>query len=129
MTSNSVLLGESFGRACHKLRKQIMFAMARELGRDTCFRCSKKIEDIDEFSIEHKRPWRSSIRPVEEFYDLGNIAFSHLSCNSSHAYKPNKKYKDKREKDRESFKRYYERNGSEWNARRNLRRRVHRLDA
>lgn len=32
-------------------------------------------------SIEHKIPWLNSENPQGLFFDLQNIAFSHLSCN------------------------------------------------
>ena len=77
------LLGMSFGSAAHRLRKSIMFQMAQSLGRDNCFRCGDRIESVDDLSIEHKESWRLSTNPRESFFDLNNIAFSHLSCNSS----------------------------------------------
>jgi hypothetical protein len=74
-------LGEPFGTATNKLRKSILFKLVKELNLDICFRCEKRIEDINNFSIEHKIAWQSSKNPVEMFYDLDNIAFSHLDCN------------------------------------------------
>ncbi len=75
------LLGMSHGTAVHQLRKMIMFQMIQELGKDTCYRCGEKIENIDDLSIEHKIAWQSAKNPKETFFDLGNIAFSHLHCN------------------------------------------------
>lgn len=37
------------------------------------------IGTVQDFSIEHKEPW-FNVAP-ELFWDLGNLAFSHLSCN------------------------------------------------
>lgn len=68
--------------AAHKLRKSVMFDMVVRLGRDCCFRCGDKIETASELSIEHKTPWESADDPRETFFDLDNIAFSHLKCNS-----------------------------------------------
>jgi uncharacterized protein YnzC (UPF0291/DUF896 family) len=81
------LLGEPFGTASAKLRKALLFQMAQELNRDICFRCKEKIDDISNFSIEHKIAWQSSENPIETFYDLNNIAFSHLDCNIAAANK------------------------------------------
>jgi hypothetical protein len=75
------LLGMPHGTASHQLRKKIMFNMAQRLGEDICFRCGKKIENIDYFSVEHKIPWQSAENPKETFFDLTNITFSHLNCN------------------------------------------------
>jgi hypothetical protein len=75
------LLGEPFGTATGKLRKMILFKLIQAQELDMCYRCSNKIESIDDLSIEHKDAWQSSDNPVEAFYDLNNIAFSHLDCN------------------------------------------------
>jgi hypothetical protein len=77
----SALLGENISTATHKLRKSIMFAAIVALGVDVCYRCNEKIDNIDHLSIEHKEPWQSAMDPKAAFYDLNNIAFSHLSCN------------------------------------------------
>jgi hypothetical protein len=74
-------LGLPFGTANSRLRKMIMFRLVQELGRDKCFQCGEIITDIDHFSIEHKTPWMDSNDPPGLFFDLENIAFSHLSCN------------------------------------------------
>lgn len=74
-------LGMPFGTASAKLRKAILFALLKELGKNICFQCKKEIENIDELSIEHIIPWIDSENPKELFFDMENIAFSHLSCN------------------------------------------------
>lgn len=53
---------------------------------------SKKIETVKELSIEQKTPWLDSENPVSVFFDLNNIAFSHLKCNIADRRKTNKKY-------------------------------------
>ena len=77
----TVQLGMSNGKAQHKLRKMIMFKMIQKLGLDICFQCGKKIDTIEKLSIEHKIPWLDSKNPKELFFNLENIAFSHLKCN------------------------------------------------
>jgi len=74
-------LGIPFGTACNRLRKQIMFHLVRQLGMDICFQCNTRIESVSELSIEHKLPWLYDENPADKFFDLDNIAFSHLSCN------------------------------------------------
>lgn len=72
-------LGMSAGAANNKLRKNLLFSCVRKLKGNFCYKCGEEIETVDEFSIEHKLPWEG--RDAELFWDLDNIAFSHLKCN------------------------------------------------
>lgn len=81
------ILGMPFGTAKYQLSKILLFDLAGKAGLLSCFRCDAVIETIEEFSIEHKENWRSSPAPREAFFDLGNIAFSHLACNHVHGLK------------------------------------------
>ena len=85
-------LGMDDSTASHKLRKLILFSLVQQTARDVCFRCQTKIETIEDLSIEHKTPWLDSNNPIGAFFDLNNIAFSHLKCNIADRRKPNKKY-------------------------------------
>lgn len=76
------VLGVPFGTASAKLRKSIMFWLAGKNNMLICFRCGQPIENVNEFSIEHKLSWENSLEPKKMFFDLENIAFSHLKCNS-----------------------------------------------
>lgn len=73
-------LGMPFGTACNRLRKSVMFYLVTRLGLDDCYRCGLKVE-LDNFSMEHKQPWLYAENPTELFFELDNIAFSHLKCN------------------------------------------------
>ena len=75
-------LGMPYGTAMNRLRKQLMFKFLKELGYDVCYKCETLIESAEELSIEHKEPWLG--RDVDKFWDLDNIAFSHLRCNTRH---------------------------------------------
>lgn len=75
-------LGMPHGTANGKLRKNIIFKLVQQTNQDNCFRCGELILTVDELSIEHKLPWEG--RSVELFWDLDNIAFSHLKCNKPH---------------------------------------------
>lgn len=75
-------LGMPFGTAQGRLRKLILFQLVQETGKDICFRCNQKIESVNNLSIEHKIPWFNNSPKL--FWDLNNIAFSHLSCNAIH---------------------------------------------
>ena len=84
MNSNqkkSEQLGMPHGTAANKLRKAILFSLLEETGKNICFQCGEKIGHMTEMSIEHKEPWLDSGDPVRLFFDLRNIAFSHLTCN------------------------------------------------
>tara|TARA_Y100001973_G_C5162294_1_gene314205 strand:- start:351 stop:905 length:555 start_codon:yes stop_codon:yes gene_type:complete len=75
-------LGISPSTAYNRLKKNLMFSMAQLLDMDWCFQCGAKIESKEELSVEHMVPWQNSENPVELFYDITNIAFSHRGCNS-----------------------------------------------
>src|SRR5579859_1158811 len=92
-------LGLSLGTASHRLRKKIMFELVKNCKLDVCYRCGNKIENIDEFSIEHKESWLNKPNANELFFSLDNIAFSHLLCNCGAA-----KQKVRNKKNRHGFK-------------------------
>lgn len=75
-------MGMSWGSANNTLRKSILFKYVTLAGDGFCFKCGAEIESIDDFSIEHKDVWLHTDDPVGKFFDLDNIAFSHLSCNN-----------------------------------------------
>ena len=78
-------LGMSYGAACNRLRKTILFSLICRLDLNTCFQCDGEILSVADLSIEHKEPWARAENPVESFFSLDNISFSHLSCNISAA--------------------------------------------
>lgn len=110
----TALLGENFSTANGKLRKLILFDLVKQLGKDSCFRCTLKIDNVNELSIEHTENWQSADNPVDVFYDVKKIAFSHLSCNASAATKTCQKYNTRQEQRREAFKRYYAKNSEKF---------------
>lgn len=72
-------LGMPFGTATHRLRKMLLFNMAQRLNEDLCFKCNQKIEKVEDFTIEHKKPWLHNDPAL--FWALDNIAYSHSWCN------------------------------------------------
>jgi len=74
-------LGMPIGTASARLRKTIVFDLLKQLNQNVCFQCGTEIESEKELSIEHKTPYLDSENPKELFFDLENIAFSHLNCN------------------------------------------------
>ena len=74
-------LGEPYGTANHKLKRNLIYSLAVRLNLNTCFRCRQQITSSEVLSIDHKVDWLDSENPRETFFDLENIAFSHLNCN------------------------------------------------
>lgn len=101
------LLGMPYGTATSRLRKILLYEFAKELELLNCYRCGEEILSIEEFSIEHKIAWMSTISPKDSFFNISNIAFSHLLCNTLAGARPHKKWTDKQEKHREKAKRRY----------------------
>lgn len=76
------LLGMNSSTANHRLIKDLLWKMITESKQDKCFHCGK-IMTRDTFSIEHKKSWVYSKTPLQTYFDLENISFSHLNCNSA----------------------------------------------
>lgn len=74
-------IGMPIGTASNRLRKSIIFSLVKRLGENYCYQCGAEICSEKEFSIEHKIAYLDSGRAEELFFDLDNIAYSHLSCN------------------------------------------------
>ena len=72
-------LGMNPSTASNRLVKDILFKLITDAGH-VCFQCGKSMLRSN-FSIEHKTPWLDSENPVGLYFDLNNIAFSHLKCN------------------------------------------------
>ncbi len=79
--AKAAFLGMPYGTASNRLKKMLMFKFAQALELDSCFKCGEKIQTVEELSVEHKEPWFDRENGVELFWDLDNIAFSHLGCN------------------------------------------------
>jgi len=93
LKTKSDFLGISYSTACNRLRKKLMFSMATQLGLCKCFRCGNNIQTVDELSIDHKKDWLHVDK--ELFWDLKNLAFSHLSCNVSASAKKRRRSRGK----------------------------------
>lgn len=78
----SAQLGVPWGTANARLRKNILFHLLQKHGENVCSVCKKIIETKNELSIEHIKPWED--RDPNLFWDLDNIAFSHILCNKPH---------------------------------------------
>ena len=76
------VLGETAAKATRKLWKIFILDLARQAGRDKCFRCNLPIMDPEHLSLDHKQSWRYHSK--ELFWDLDNLALSHKRCNTPH---------------------------------------------
>lgn len=74
------LLGMSFITARYRLDRDLLFKFAVALGYK-CHRCGGDL-CRDTFSVDHKELWTKAEDPVQSFFDVDNIAFSHHGCNS-----------------------------------------------
>ena len=83
-------LGMHYSTAQGRLKKMLLFMFIKKLKLDLCFRCSKPIVTSRDLSIDHKKDWLD--KDIRRFWDLDNIAFSHISCNSSASRYAGKKY-------------------------------------
>jgi hypothetical protein len=83
-------LGINPSTASQRLVKDLLFKFVSDAGH-VCHQCGGSLTRGD-FSVEHKTPWLDSDDPVGLFFDLGNVAYSHRSCNASAARRPHKKY-------------------------------------
>ena len=79
MSNKDEQLNMSFGTACNRLRKMILFALLEKHGENICYRCGKTIESVNNLTIDHKKPWLNNDASL--FWDLNNVAFSHTKCN------------------------------------------------
>ena len=101
-------LEENISSATNKLLRNLIFNFIKETNKDLCYRCNEKILTLREMSIDHKINWLDSDNPKELFFNLDNIAFSHLGCNARHTRKT--KYFSKEEREIAKFKRQLELN-------------------
>jgi hypothetical protein len=72
-------LGMNPATANGRLIKDLLFDFAIKAGH-VCYRCGGELTR-ETFSIEHILPWLDSDNPIEMYFDLENIGYSHLGCN------------------------------------------------
>lgn len=73
-------LGLPYGTAMARLRKMVLFDLLVRCEENICFHCETPIKTVTELSMEHKEPWLDV--DTDLFWDIDNIAFSHLVCNT-----------------------------------------------
>jgi hypothetical protein len=103
MSKKHMQLGMNPSTAQHRLVKDILWKLIVQTDNQKCCKCGE-LMSRETFSIEHLIPWLDSENPVELFFDLDNIGFSHLSCNMKDSRRPQKRedreqyLKEKRQK-------------------------------
>lgn len=73
-------LGMNPSTASGRLVKDLLWSLIKQTGQDACCKCGEPMSR-ETFSIEHVTPWLDSEDPVGLYFDLDNIAYSHLRCN------------------------------------------------
>jgi len=81
----SKLLGMSFHTARARLERDLLFKFATELGH-VCYRCQQPMPR-DNFSVDHMENWSTAESPIKAYFDLKNVAFSHIHCNAANTSK------------------------------------------
>ncbi len=98
-------LGMNPSTASGRLVKDILWDFIKKTNQDFCCKCGK-VMARETFSIEHITPWLDSENPVEKYFDLSNISFSHICCNLEDSRR-NKKFQSEEERsaaERESWR-------------------------
>lgn len=106
-------LGMAHGTATARLKKTLLWNYIVSAGDNVCHQCGKEILSEGDLSIEHKTPWLDSDDPIKLFFDLDNVAYSHLSCNIAQARKPSKVYDTAKERKAVQWARYWEKMGKD----------------
>lgn len=73
-------LGMPVSTAERKLRKSIVYEFSKQLGKNICVECSLPISDPEDFAVVHVEEWETA----SDFFNLKNVAFSHVSCKARH---------------------------------------------
>ena len=112
-------LGMDPATASYRLVRDLLWSFVVKNEQDFCHHCKCRMTR-ENFSIEHIKPWLHSDDPLGLFFDLNNISFSHSSCNSSAARRPNKVHDSLAEAIRVRSKRRY------WNTPKEIRKQKRR---
>lgn len=89
-------LGMNPSTAHRRLLKDLLFKFIILAGYK-CYRCKKELTRED-MTIDHINPWLNSDDPIKNFFDLDNIAFSHMACNLQESVDRKIKFKTEEEK-------------------------------
>jgi hypothetical protein len=70
----------SYGTAERKLRKAVIYELARQTGKNVCIDCGREINSPEDLALVHVEGWQEN---PDQFFELTNVAFSHASCKAS----------------------------------------------
>ena len=73
-------LDMNFSTAVRQLNRLIILHLLKQSKLNYCFRCKEEIVSVAELSIDHKIDWLDNDPLL--FWDMQNIAYSHLTCNA-----------------------------------------------
>ena len=73
----AALLGMPYGTAEKHLRKSVIYELARQCGKNFCRWCGATISSPEDLAVVHIQDWSDD---ADRFWDLSNVAFSHVSC-------------------------------------------------
>jgi hypothetical protein len=90
MNKKQQQLGMNPSTAQHRLVKDILWSLIVKTNNHICCKCNKEMTR-ETYTIEHVVPWLDSENPVELFFSLDNISFSHFLCNVKDSRKPHKR--------------------------------------
>ncbi len=82
LSQKSDYLGLPISTASYRLYRKIIFGLLKKYNEDKCFVCKESIDNIQELTVEHIKPWLNVDQAL--FWDLDNISFSHHKCNKVH---------------------------------------------
>jgi len=80
----------SKSKASNRLVRLILFKLVKDANKNFCYRCGRIIEVSKDLNLDHKVDWIDSLNPIETFWNLDNVAFSHDWCNKAAGRKPTK---------------------------------------
>ena len=78
-------LGLAYSTARSKLLNLIVFELAKECGKNVCYRCGDEISSFEDMSIDHYEEWLHKENAHDLYFDIDNVGFSHRSCNAGAA--------------------------------------------
>ncbi len=78
--AKSKQLGRTYHSSQTRLRTLLLFDLLKRHKENICYRCNKEILTVEELTIDHKIDWFRA--DTKLYWDLKNIAFSHLLCNA-----------------------------------------------
>jgi hypothetical protein len=60
-----------------KLRKAVILELAKQLGKDMCAACGRRIESPESLAVFHIQDWSNN---PDQYWDLTNVALGHPDC-------------------------------------------------